>query len=145
MSSKSYPKADQLKTKGNKVFSVVRKSWIILTPEEKVRQDYLRILVNEYGYSIDQIAEEIDVTGRGSAQARADFVIWKKVSDKQDNNNPLIIVECKADNVTIKPADYGQGDSYARLSNASFFVTHNSRQLFSRSPAKSMYNTRSWM
>lgn len=128
MSSKSYPKADQLKTKGNKVFSVVRKTWIILTPEEKVRQDYLRILVNEYGYSIDQIAEEMDVTGRGSAQARADFVVWKSVNDKRDGNSPLIIVECKADNVTIKPADYGQGDSYARLSNASFFVTHNSKE-----------------
>lgn len=77
MSSKSYPKADQLQVKGNKVFSVVRKTWIILTPEEKVRQDYLRILVNEYGYAIEQIAEEIDVTGRGSAQARADFVMEK--------------------------------------------------------------------
>ncbi|MGH9871816.1 MAG: N-6 DNA methylase [Pyrinomonadaceae bacterium] len=128
MSSKSYPKADQLQIKGNKVFSVVRKTWIILTPEEKVRQDYLRILVNEYGYSIDQLAEEIDVTGRGSAQARADFVIWKSVNDKLDGNSPLIIVECKADNVTIKPADYGQGDNYARLSGASFFVTHNSKE-----------------
>jgi type I restriction enzyme M protein len=128
MSAKSYPKADELQIKGNKVFSVVRKAWIILTPEEKVRQDYLRIVVNEYGYSIDQIAEEIDVTGRGSAQARADFVIWKSVNDKRDGNSPLIIVECKADNVTIKPTDYAQGDSYARLSGASFFVTHNSKE-----------------
>jgi type I restriction enzyme M protein len=128
MSTKSYPKADQLQIKGNKVFSVVRKAWIILTPEEKVRQDYLRILVNEYGYSINQIAEEIDVTGRGSAQARADFVIWKSANDKGGGNSPLIIVECKADNVTIKPTDYVQGDSYARLSGASFFVTHNSKE-----------------
>jgi type I restriction enzyme M protein len=128
MSSKNYPKADQLQIKGNKVFSEVRKTWIILTPEERVRQDYLRILVNEYGYSIDRIAEEIDVTGRGSAQARADFVIWKSVNDKRDGNSPLIIVECKADNVTIKPRDYGQGDNYARLSGASFFVTHNSKE-----------------
>jgi type I restriction enzyme M protein len=128
MSTKSYPKADQLQIKGNKVFSVVRKTWIILTPEEKVRQDYLRTLVNEYGYSINQIAEEIDVTGRGSAQARADFVIWKSVNDKGDGNSPLIIVECKADNVMIKPTDYVQGDSYARLSGASFFVTHNSKE-----------------
>src|SRR5438094_6584903 len=102
MSTKSYPKADQLQIKGNKVFSVVRQAWITLTPEEKVRQDYLRVLVNEYGYAIDQIAEEIDVTGRGAAQARADFVIWKSAQDNRDKNSPLIIVECKADNVTIK-------------------------------------------
>ena len=39
-----------------------------------------------------------------------------------------IIVECKSDNVTIKPEDYGQGDNYSRLTNARFFVTHNSRE-----------------
>jgi type I restriction enzyme M protein len=36
-----------------------------------------------------------------------------------------VVVECKSDNVTIRPADYGQGDNYARLSGARFFVTHN--------------------
>jgi type I restriction enzyme M protein len=30
--------------------------------------------------------------------------------------------------VTIKAADYAQGDHYARLSNAPFFVTHNTRE-----------------
>jgi type I restriction enzyme M protein len=128
MSPKAYPRTDRLPIKGNKVFSVVRKAWLILTPEEKVRQEYLRILFKEYGYSIDQIGEEINVTGRGSARARADFVIWKSLQDKKDNNNPLIIIECKADNVTIKASDYWQGDNYARLSGASFFVTHNSKE-----------------
>jgi len=40
----------------------------------------------------------------------------------------LIVVECKSDNVTIKPNDYGQGDNYSRLTGARFFVTHNSRE-----------------
>jgi type I restriction enzyme M protein len=55
-------------------------------------------------------------------------VIWRSAQEKADNRNPLIIVECKSDNVTIKAEDYGQGDNYARLTNARFFVTHNSRE-----------------
>ena len=111
-----------------KVWSYLRKKWLNETPEERVRQEYLCILVNEYGFSIDQMDEESEVTGRGSGHARADFVIWRTAKDKADSKNPLIIVECKSDNVTIKPADYGQGDNYSRLAGARFFVTHNSRE-----------------
>jgi type I restriction enzyme M protein len=60
--------------------------------------------------------EELEVTGRGSGHARSDFVIWRTAKDKTDSRNPLIVVECKSDNVTITPADYGQGDNYSRLS-----------------------------
>src|SRR5438309_739014 len=123
-------KADQLglrRDKG-KVWSPIRSKWLVETPEESVRQEYLCVLVNEYGFSPDQMGEELDVTGRGSGHARADFVIWRSVHDKVEKKSPLIIVECKSDNVTIKPDDYGQGDNYARLTNARFFVTHNSRE-----------------
>ncbi len=111
-----------------KIWSHIRKRWLVETPEETVRQEYLCILVNEYGFNLDQMDEELEVTGRGSGHARADFVIWRTVKDKVDSKSPLIIVECKSDNVTIKPNDYGQGDNYSRLSGARFFVTHNSRE-----------------
>jgi len=113
--------------KGN-IWSHLRNMWLVETPEETVRQEYLCVLVNEYGYGIDQMEEERDVTGRGSGNARADFIIWRSAKDKADGRTPLIIVECKSDNVTIRPDDYGQGDNYARLAGASFFVTHNSRE-----------------
>ena len=128
MAEKKYPRVGELRIRKNEVFSEIRGKWVQLAPEERVRQEYLRILVNEYGYATAQIAEEVEVTGRGSGHARADFVIWRTVQDKADNKNPLVVVECKADNVTIKPADYGQGDNYARLTGARFFVTHNSKE-----------------
>jgi len=112
----------------NQIYSHVRGIWLVETPEERVRQEYLIELVNEYGYELDQIKEEQNVTGRGSAQARADFVIWKSVADKNDGNCPLIIVECKSDNVSIRPQDYIQGDLYARIANAQFVVTHNNSE-----------------
>lgn len=111
-----------------KIWSHVRGKWLAETPEERVRQEYLLVLVNEYGFILDQISEEIDLTGRGSASARADFVIWRTAQDKADDNAPFIIVECKSDNVTIKPQDYSQGENYARICGAPFFVTHNSRE-----------------
>ncbi|MFD2174778.1 N-6 DNA methylase [Rhodobacter lacus] len=111
-----------------RIFSHVRKKWLIETPEEAVRQEYLLHLVNEYQFSLDQISEEMDLTGRGSASARADFVLWRTVQDKIEDNAPFVIVECKSDNVTIKPADYNQGENYARIVGAPFFVTHNSRE-----------------
>jgi type I restriction enzyme M protein len=122
--------SNQLTTRREKgkLWSYIRKKWLVETPEETIRQEYLCILVNEYGFSLDQIDEEREVTGRGSGRARADFVIWRTVRDKADNRSPLIIVECKSDNVTIKAEDYAQGDNYSRLTNARFFVTHNSRE-----------------
>ncbi|EDZ43441.1 type I site-specific deoxyribonuclease [Rhodobacteraceae bacterium HTCC2083] len=86
------------------------------------------VLVNDYQFSLDQISEEMDLTGRGSASARADFVLWRTTQDKVDENAPSIIVECKSDNVTIRTADYDQGENYARIVGAPFFVTHNSRE-----------------
>jgi type I restriction enzyme M protein len=111
-----------------KIWSHVRSKWLVETPEERVRQEYLPELVNEYGFALGQIDEELEVTGRGAGQARADFVIWRTAEERRDGRNPLIIVECKSDNVTISAADYYQGDNYARMYGAKFLVTHNTRE-----------------
>jgi type I restriction enzyme M protein len=117
-----------IREKDNKIYSHIRKIWLDRRPEEIVRQNYFLVIVNEYGYSLDQIAEEYTITGRGSGGARADFVIWKTIEDKQNNKTPLIIVECKSDNVTIKSRDYSQGENCARIADAPFFVTHNNKE-----------------
>ena len=72
-----YAKPDQIQIRGNQIFSPIRQKWVQLTPEERVRQEFLFVLINEYGYTLDQIDEEIPVTGRGAGQARADFLIWR--------------------------------------------------------------------
>ena len=118
----------KLKRERGKIWSYVRNKWLVETPEEYVRQQYLLVLLHEYGYGLGSIAEEEAVTGRGSGKARADFVIWRSAQDKAEQKSPLIIVECKSDNVTIRTEDYAQGDNYARLANAPFFVTHNNTE-----------------
>lgn len=110
------------------IWSHVRGKWLVETPEETIRQTYLPILVNEYGFRLEQIAEEESVVGRGSAGARADFLIWRTIQDRADEKPGFIVVECKSDNVTICQEDYSQGENYARREGAAFFVTHNSRE-----------------
>ena len=123
-----YAKPDHIEIRGNEIFSPVRKAWVQLTPEERVRQEFLIVLMEEYGYTLDQIDEEISVTGRGSGDARADFLIWRTPAAKAAQEHALIVVECKADNVTICLKDYTQGANYAQYEHARFFVTHNHRE-----------------
>ncbi len=68
------------------------------------------------------------MTGRGAAQARADFLIWRSPEAKKKQEHALIVVECKADNVSISLKDYTQGANYAQYEHARFFVTHNHRE-----------------
>src|SRR5438309_636085 len=115
-----------------KIWSHIRQRWFVEFPEEVVRQEFVCRLVNDYGFDLAQMDEEIS-TQRGRQSAEADIVIWRTIQNKRDAKPPLIVIECKADNVTISPGDYGQGESYARIVDAPFFVTHNNRETrFSR-------------
>lgn len=71
----------KIKRENGKIFCPLADSWHIETPEEKVRQEYIKILVENYGYSLDQMAQEIKVNNsqRGQGKARADIVIWKSL------------------------------------------------------------------
>ena len=104
--------------------------WLESTPEEIVRQKIIVHLVNELGYNLNQMAQELKVTNsqRGTGRASADIVIWKTVEDKEDDKLASIVIECKSDNVTIQPADYYQGLNYATWVSADFFVTHNTKE-----------------
>lgn len=98
----------KIKRENGKIFCPLADSWHIETPEEKVRQEYIKILVENYGYSLDQMAQEIKVNNsqRGQGKARADIVIWKSKQDKIESKAAFIVVECKAENVRIREEDY---------------------------------------
>lgn len=121
-----------LKVEGEMIFSHVRGKFLKKTPEEEVRQKYICKLANVYGYDLNQIGEEVQVNNsqRGQGRALADIVIWKSESDKKDpeHPSPAIVVECKAEHITIKEDDYFQGYNYASWAGADFFVTTNLKE-----------------
>lgn len=120
----------EIKRENGKIFCPLTNSWHIETPEEKVRQRYIKKLVDDYGYSLEQMAQELKVNNsqRGQGKARADIVIWKSKEDKDKSKAAFIVVECKAENVRIHQEDYYQGYNYASWAGASFFVTTNEKE-----------------
>lgn len=95
----------KIKRENGKIFCPLADSWHIETPEEKVRQEYIKILVADYGYSLDQMAQEIKVNNsqRGQGKARADIVIWKSKQDKIESKAAFmaILISLICRNITI--------------------------------------------
>jgi type I restriction enzyme M protein len=103
--------------------------WREPKPEELVRQAFILHLHHHYGYAFDQMLDE-QKTQSGRKSSRADIAIWDTpaVRNQKPRPSPKVVVECKAENVTIHQKDFYQGESYARASGAEFLVMHNERQ-----------------
>lgn len=120
----------KIQIKGNKIFAPLKGKWLVLKPEEEVRQQYVCRLADSYGYDLKQMEQELKVTNsqRGQGAARADIVIWKSAKDKIEGKSAFVVVECKAESVTIRQDDYYQGYNYAAWAGADFFVTTNLKE-----------------
>ncbi|WP_454974409.1 N-6 DNA methylase [Capnocytophaga gingivalis] len=120
----------EVQIKDNKIFAPLKDKWLVLKPEEKVRQEYICRLVNSYGFDLNQMEQEKQVNNsqRGQGRSMADIVIYKNEADKLASRSPVIVVECKAEHITIREEDYFQGYNYASWAGADFFVTTNLKE-----------------
>ncbi|MGN0553386.1 MAG: type I restriction enzyme HsdR N-terminal domain-containing protein, partial [Oscillospiraceae bacterium] len=97
-------------------------------PEEIVRQNFLRILHEEYGYPKDVMAKEIPIKNgcsevydvKTGTPKRADIVVYKDNSQK--NDEIYMIVECKQPDIKDGEA---QARSYGNATTASIVVWTN--------------------
>ena len=76
------------------IFDEFRKRWIVLTPEEWVRQNFLQYLTQTKKYPASLIAIEKEIK-LGELKKRFDIVVYDK------NSKPWMIVECKEMNVSL--------------------------------------------
>ncbi|MCK4796118.1 MAG: N-6 DNA methylase [Spirochaetes bacterium] len=120
----------EIQIEGNKIYTPLKDKWLVQTPEEKVRQEYICRLVNHYGFKLDQMDQEVKVNNskRGQGSALADIIIWKNKEDKNNSKSPIIVIECKAEHITVHEEDYFQGFNYASWAGANFFVTTNLKE-----------------
>ena len=78
----------------HEVFDVIRKKWLLLTPEEWVRQNMIQYLLLSKNYPATLIAVEKEIK-LGELKKRCDLVIYnRKVM-------PWMIIECKEMNVPV--------------------------------------------
>jgi len=114
---------------GSWIWCPLKGEWRVLLPEERVRQQFILILHERYRYEFEQMDQERR-TKHGRKSPKADIAVWGSLADKNDGKAPIVVIECKSDNVTIDPDDYDQGDSYARAIGdpCEFLVMHNNKE-----------------
>ena len=117
-----YAKPDQIQVPGKTIFSPLRQKWLKETPEERVRQEFVKHLKTTTATHSNRWMRSRRLNMEG--KPRADIVVYAAPGSK----TPIIVVECKAESVNISLRDYYQGESYARATGCEFFVTHNQRQ-----------------
>ena len=119
------------KVKNGKTYIPLKDEWRDLTnqPEEAVRQAFICKLINDYGYCLDQMKQEVKLTTsqRGRGGAYADIVIWKTKKERDENKTAFMVIELKAEALNLKPEDFYQGYNYATWSRAKLFVISNGR------------------
>jgi hypothetical protein len=76
------------------IFDPLRKKWLLLTPEEWVRQNFVQYLVQVKRYSPSLIAQE-KMIKLGELKKRFDILVY----DRQ--HRPWMMVECKAPAVIL--------------------------------------------
>ena len=110
----------RLKSNENKtlIFDNFRKKYMVLTPEEWVRQHFAQFLVNQKGYPVSLIALEKQLTING-LKKRTDIVVHNT------QGLPEIIVECKAPHITIGQDTFDQIARYNLKLNANYLIVTN--------------------
>jgi type I restriction enzyme M protein len=116
----------KLEINGTKIFAPLKNKWVLNTSEEKLKQEFIIRLVNTYGYSLDQLGQDVEIKKR----YKADIAIWRSSKDKTKHVIPSIIitVECKAEHIKIKESDYSIGYDFASTINANFFIAVNLKE-----------------
>lgn len=103
---------------GVKIFDRLRKKFIILTPEEWVRQHFVNYLINHKGFPESLMANEIGITLNGTRR-RCDTEVFDK------HGSPMVIVEYKASSIVISQSTFDQIVRYNMVLHARYLIVSN--------------------
>ncbi|MBL0102973.1 MAG: type I restriction enzyme HsdR N-terminal domain-containing protein [Bacteroidetes bacterium] len=106
-----------------KIFDIIRKKYVRLTPEEWVRQHLLHFLVKERNFPQSLISVEKKLL-INNLEKRTDVVVYSTAM------RPMILVECKAPTVTVTQAVFDQAARYNMSLKVDFFVITNGMETF---------------
>lgn len=121
MQNLNFPKYNfRFKSNENKtlIFDIIRKKFVVLTPEEWVRQHVIHFLITEKKYPINHINIEKQLMLNDTIK-RYDVVVFK------NNGDILIIVECKAPSIAINQQTFDQIARYNLSLNSELLMVTN--------------------
>jgi hypothetical protein len=110
----------RFKNSENKVaiFDEIRKKFIILTPEEWVRQHVVQYLLQDKKYPKSYINVE-KLIKINDLSKRYDIIVY------QPNGEIYLLIECKAPEVTITQQTFDQIARYNLVLNAKYLMVSN--------------------
>ncbi len=121
MSSLNLPKYDAkiIKTGDNyEIFDILRRKYLVLTPEEWVRQNFIHYLINHKGYPASLMANETAIK-LNSLTKRCDTVVYN------NNLEPLAICEYKNPEIEITQEVFDQIARYNIVLKVKYLIVSN--------------------
>lgn len=100
------------------IFDDLRKKYLILTPEEWVRQNFVQFLIRERNYPAGRIVLEKSLK-YNRLQKRCDILVFNS------ENNPAAMVECKAPEVKINAGVFDQIAVYNMTFKVRYLIVTN--------------------
>ena len=100
------------------IFDVIRKKFVVLQPEEWVRQNCIQFLINEKNFPVNLINVEKVVRING-LNKRYDIIAYNS------DGSIFLIVECKAPKVKISQSAFDQIARYNLTLKASYLMVTN--------------------
>ena len=81
----------EVQIKDNKIYAPLKDKWLVVKPEEEVRQRYICRLVDSYGYDLKQMDQELKVTNsqRGQGAHVQILLFGNRLKIKQTVKVPL--------------------------------------------------------
>ena len=103
---------------GRYVLDIYRKKYVLLTPEEEVRQHFARYLVEEKGYPVSLMMTEFSLK-LNEMTRRCDILVHKPAGE------PAVLVECKAPGVKISRETFDQAARYNMVFRVKYLMVSN--------------------
>lgn len=100
------------------IFDAIRKKYVRLTPEEWVRQNFVRYLIEEGKYPAGLIGIEV-LSAFNNLKKRVDVLIHDRAG------KPVMIIECKAPDVRIDDDVFDQAVCYNMGFRVPYLVVTN--------------------
>ena len=100
------------------VLDIFRKKYVMLTPEEEVRQCFARYLMEEKGYPASLMMTEYSLKLNEMIR-RCDILVHKPAG------KPSVLVECKAPKVKISQETFDQAARYNMVFKVRYLMVTN--------------------
>jgi len=103
------------------IFDPIRKKYLVNTPEEWIRQNFIHYLHVQKGYPLSLMSTE-KLTIINNQNTRSDIICHNKLG------KPILIVECKSEKINLNNSVFNQVQNYNFALKANYVIITNGKK-----------------